>query len=44
MSSKEQFLTIDGFEQLTPQQVFDMSVTHVLKNGKPSRDSAGGVG
>lgn len=27
---------IDGFENLTKQQLFDMAAAHVLKNGRPS--------
>jgi hypothetical protein len=29
---------IDGFEQLTPQQCFDMAARHVLTNGKQSAE------
>lgn len=29
---------IDGFENLTQQQLFDMAAAHVLKNGRPSMD------
>ena len=29
---------IEGFEQLTEEQCIDMSVRHVLKNGRPSMD------
>jgi hypothetical protein len=32
---------IDGFEQLTPQQCFDMAARHVLANGRPSIDESG---
>lgn len=31
---------IDGFEDLTPQQVFDMAARHVLANGEPSLQGA----
>ena len=30
------FHTIDGFETLTAQQIFDMSAKHILSTGKPS--------
>lgn len=29
-------LTIDGFEQLSKQQMFDMAAKHILKTGKQS--------
>ena len=32
------YYTIDGFENLTPQQVGEMAVRHVLKNGRKSFD------
>lgn len=32
---------IDGFEQLTPQQCFDMAARHVLRNGRPGVDAGG---
>lgn len=30
------YITIDGFEELTEQQLFDMSVNHIRKKGKPA--------
>lgn len=30
------FITIEGFESLTAQQVLEISVRHVVKNGRPS--------
>lgn len=33
--------TIEGFEQLSKQQLFDMAAAHVLKNGRPSRAITG---
>lgn len=30
------YITIDGFEELTAQQVFDMSLAHVRKTRQPS--------
>lgn len=30
------YATIDGFEKLSRQELFDMSLAHVRKNGKPS--------
>lgn len=30
------YWTIDGFEKLTEQEVVNISVAHVLKNGRPS--------
>ena len=32
------FITIEGFDDLTPQQAFDMSAKHIISNG-PSFDS-----
>lgn len=31
------YITIDGFEQLSRQQLFDMSAAHILKTGVQSR-------
>ena len=30
------YITIDGFESLTKQQMFDISAKHILSTGKPS--------
>lgn len=37
------FITIEGFEKLSKQELFDMAAKHVLKNGEPSLDSNGAV-
>ncbi len=34
-------LTIDGFETLTRQQLFDMSASHIMAQGKPGITSTG---
>ena len=34
-------LTIDGFETLTRQQLFDMSASHIMTQGKPGMASTG---
>lgn len=36
---KNRYSTIDGFKELTKQQMFDMSAKHVLANGRPSVNS-----
>lgn len=36
-----QYATIPGFEQLTAQEVFDISVNHLRKQGTKSRNSQG---
>ena len=38
-----QYITIDGFESLTKQQMFDMSAKHVLANGRRSTNDGGCV-
>jgi hypothetical protein len=42
------YLTINGFSKLSKQQIFDTSVAHVLKNGRPSMEGRvckyGGIG
>ena len=38
MSDNTKYATIPGFEQLTAQQVFDMSASHLLKQMEQSRD------
>ena len=38
-----QYITIEGFESLTKQQMFDMSAKHVLANGRRSTDAGGCV-
>ena len=35
------YITIDGFESLTKQQMFDISAKHILSTGKCSLNSAG---
>ena len=35
------YITIDGFESLTKQQMFDMSAKHVLANGRRSTNDGG---
>ena len=37
------YITIDGFESLTKQQMFDMSAKHVLANGRRSTNDGGCV-
>lgn len=37
----DEFITIEGFESLTEQQLFDMSVRHVGSNSRPSVDQEG---
>jgi len=38
MSDNTKYATIPGFEQLTAQQVFDMSASHLLKQMEQSRE------
>ena len=38
-----QYITIEGFESLTKQQMFDMSAKHVLANGRRSTNDGGCV-
>lgn len=33
---QNEYITIDGFENLSEQEIFDISLTHVRKNGTPS--------
>lgn len=34
-------ITIEGFEALTQQQLFDMSAKHIIEQGKPGQSSSG---
>ena len=38
---ENKYITIDGFESLTKQQMFDISAKHILGTGKCSLNSAG---